>query len=314
MIVLYLSYMLPNFPNFIPLGIELNKLYSDATKHLETYSDIDFATLQIWWNLSEKLTICQLNSNLVINYHQPFDESHSGLSLIGKHKVDESIREIFEYLRTRHETIRLVNVPWYCVQNIKDKSKFDLIEELDFNEYILDSDMLVKMDGKNYEQIRKNIRKFIKSTDEKVLELKELNLSLEEVREEVLASIAKWEEASPKNDPDKTEMQAMQKSLTHAESLNIKSLGVYINKELHGIQIYHQTEDKQYFIMHHLKVNYTNPHITDFMAHEMAKKANSEGVPYLNIEMDLGIENLRIHKMSLRPIKFLQKYTVLPKS
>jgi hypothetical protein len=38
--------------------------------------------------------------------------------------------------------------------------------------------------------------------------------------------------------------------------------------------------------------------------------AYEKKVPFLNVEMDLGIPGLRMHKTELRPVDFLRKYSV----
>jgi hypothetical protein len=90
-------------------------------------------------------------------------------------------------------------------------------------------------------------------------------------------------------------------------------MALYIDKQLHGIIIYHRPLDGEYYVMHHLKANYETPYISDYMHHEMAKRAMVDNVSKLNIEMDLGIENLKKHKMTLRPAHFLKKYRITPR-
>jgi hypothetical protein len=306
--------MFPAFPEFIPLRLELKDPYNELVGSLPPYSDISFTTLQTWWNLNEKLAISLLNRNLIIHYSQPFEDDQSGLSLIGQNDIDMSIHILFDYLRQRHEAVRLIHVPEFVVQEIKDRDTFDISEETAYNEYLLDSAALAALEGHDYQLLRKKIRRFVKSVGEKKLEVAALDLSLAEVQDQLLAAISEWESKNtPDNDPDHTEHAALKKTLDHAATLDIQSLAIYIDKELHGIMIYHRPLGKEYYVLHHLKANYETPYISDYLHHEVAKKATANNVSKLNIEMDLGIENLRKHKMTLRPTGFFRKYTISPK-
>jgi hypothetical protein len=304
--------MLPSFPQFIPLTLELKDPYNNAVRDYPSYSDISFTTLHIWWNLSEKLQVAELNKNLVINYDLPFDNSSSGFCLIGKNNIDESIQTIFFYLSDSQKKVELVHVPEFVINHIIHKDKVNVTEELDYNEYVLDSSALSNLEGHTYQLLRKKINRFIKSTAGKKVELKALDLGLLTVQDQLLAAIAEWEQNAPDNDPGKTEHQALKKTLSNAQAFDIKSLALYINDKLHGVVIYHRPEGKDSYVLHHLKVNYETPYISDYFHHEFAKMAVQDKVPDINIEMDLGIENLRYHKMRLRPAKFLRKYRITP--
>jgi hypothetical protein len=305
--------MFPDFPEFIPLNLELKEAYNQLVDSLPPYSDISFATLQIWWNLSEQLSVSLLNQNLVIDYHQPFDAEQSGLALVGTNDVDASIAVIFDHLRQTGKKVQLVHVPEFVVDEIKNREILDITEEFDYNEYILDSSALATLEGHDYQLLRKKTKRFIREVGERQLEITALDLSLAEVQDQLFQSIAAWEQNAPNNDPEHTEHLALKKTLSHAASLDIKNLALYIDKTLHGIMIYHQPLGKEYYVLHHLKVNYETPYISDYIHHEMAKRATKHNVPRLNIEMDLGVENLKKHKMTLRPMTFLRKYTLQPK-
>jgi hypothetical protein len=146
--------MFPTFPDFIPLSLELKEPYNKVIGSLPPYSDISFTTLQIWWNLNEKLSVSLLNQNLVIDYVLPIDANNSGLSLIGRNKVDESIATILNYLNQNNKPVCLVHVPEFVVEEISDRSKFDIREEPDYHEYILDSEALTKLEGHEYKLLR----------------------------------------------------------------------------------------------------------------------------------------------------------------
>lgn|SRR6185312_2703034 len=305
--------MLAAFPQFTSLTLDHKEDYDRLVAEYPPFSDISFATLHVWWNLEGKLRLSELNGNMVIDYQLPFDETNSGLSIIGKHDLDTSIRTLFDHLKGEGQSERLVHVPEFVTDEIKDKSQVSLTEELDYNEYILDSQALATLEAAEHGRTRRKVRRFMREVEERQVEVKELDVSSEETRQQLIDSIQAWEQAHPsRNDPGNTEVKALEQTLTHAGPLGIRHLGLYIDGKLYAVVLYHRSHDKKYFILHHLKVDYSIPYIFDYMTHHIAGKAVEEGVDFLNMEMDLGIDSLRHHKMGLRPVTFFRKYTVTP--
>jgi len=304
--------MIPSFPRFTPVTLDHKEDYERLVAEYPPISDISFATLNIWWNLEGKLELAELNGNLVINYHLPFDQENSGLSLIGKTQVDESIQALFRYCEQKGEAAKLVHVPDFVIAQIQDKDQFEITEEPDYNEYILDSKSLASLEDAIHGRTRRKVKRFLREVEERDVELRELDLSYEEAREDVFRAIVAWEKGRPGNDPGNTEHDALRSTLKHAEHLGIRPLGLYIDGKLYAVVLYHKTHDSKYYIMHHLKVDYSLPYIFDYMVHRVANKATDESVQFLNMEMDLGIASLRQHKMGLRPVDFFRKYTVRP--
>jgi hypothetical protein len=305
--------MLPAFPHFKALSLDDKEEYEKLVAEYPPFSDISFATLQIWWNLEGKLRLAELNGNLVIDYQLATDTDNSGLSLIGKHKLRESIQTIFSYLKQEGRPVKLVHVPEFVTDEIKDRAGLELTEELDYNEYILDSHGLANLESALHGRIRRKVGRFMREVEDREIEIRELDLSSEKVRNQLWESVTAWAEAFPsRSDPRLAEHEAIQKTLAHAQKLSVQSLGLYIDGNLYAVILYHVAHDKNHYILNHLKVDYSIPYIFDYMTHHIAGKASKEGVDFLNMEMDLGIESLRHHKMRLRPVSFFRKYTVSP--
>jgi hypothetical protein len=306
--------MYPVFPNFKKLNLEDRQQYESLVEAYTPFSDMSFTTLHIWWNLDEKLFFSVLNQNLVLNYYQPFDKPGAGLSLLGNHQVDKSIGEIFEYLKSYGRQQRLVHVPEFVIKEIEAKDAYDISEEADMHEYVMDAAACAKLEGRELGRIRRKVNRFLRETEDYQLELKELDLSLEKERGTVIAAIEDWRQRFPKaNDPGRTETDAIKSALKHHRALEIKNLALFIDGKLHGVALFHQSQDRKYYILNHLKVDYSFPFIFDYLTNQVALAAHHNDIPYLNMEMDLGIEGLRQHKLGLRPVDFLKKYSVSPK-
>ena len=305
--------MLPHFPEFTPLKLENKAYYEELISKYPPFSNISFAGLQIWWNLEGHLTVSSIHQNLIINYHLPFDKDNSGLSLIGNESLDHSIDEIFAYLRKEHQAVKLVHIPDFVVAKIKNKDAYIFEEELDYNEYIFDAQALATLEGPRQARTRTQINRFRREVENRKVEIKSLDLSSDTTRRELQEAILAWEEIHPpKNDPDHTEHQALQRTMSHAKLLGIQYLGLYVDGRLHGIVLYNKSQDTKYYTINHLRVDYSIPYIFDYMVHSLAKQGVEEGVDFLNMEMDLGIESLRKHKQWLQPVNFFRQYTVKP--
>jgi len=305
--------MPPIFPDFAPPKLEDQSIYNRLVAEFPPHSDISFITLHIWWNLGEQLAISTLNNNLVINYHLPFDKENSGYSLIGKNAVDNSIETIFVYLRQEHRALKLVHVPDFVIEAIKNPEKLNIVEESDYNEYILASKATADLQGGSYASTRRRVNRFLRETQGKKIEVKILDLSSLGIKDQLFSYIQRWEKDHPWiNDPERTEYRAIEKTLRHAIVFNIQNLAIYINEQLHAVIFYHRSLNKKYYVVHHLKVDYSLPYIVDYATQQLAKKAVEEDVLFINMEMDLGIEGLREHKMGLKPVHFFRKYTITP--
>lgn len=307
--------MFPDFPNFVPLTLEDKDKYNQLVAHYPPFADISFTNLHIWWNLGGKLGVCVLNSNLVLNYDLSFDKPNSGWGLIGGNLIDESADTIFDYLKSHKRPAKIVHMPEFTVEQIKNRAAYNIQEEADFHEYIMSSQQLAKLEGAEHSRTRRKVNRFLRETGGETVEAKSLDLSSADVRSQIVGSIKDWHEkyASP-NDPERLEEQALEKTLEYSPNLGTLNLCVYINNELHGVTLYHPTPDKKHYIINHLKVDYHYPHIYDYLTQQLAQSAVKNDVPYLNMEMDLGLEGLRHHKMGLRPVKFYKKFTVVPKN
>ena len=130
-------------------------------------------------------------------------------------------------------------------------------------------------------------------------------------RQGLTDSILAWNKKFPRaNDPEYTEGQAIDRTLSSALALDTRNLCLFLDGELQAVLLFHEAIDGKHYIINHLKVDYTIPFIFDFMTCQIAKLAMDNSIPFLNIEMDLGIESLRQHKMGLRPAGFFKKYSI----
>lgn len=302
---------IPSFPEFSPLALNDKQEYERLIDKYPPFSDISFATLHIWWNLEEKLGLSSLDGNLVLNYCLPFDSKNSGWCLIGKNNVDKSIKEIFAHLKQQNRDQKLVHVPDFVIEEVEDKQSLVIEEESDYHEYVCDSRQLASLEGHSHSRTRRKVNRFLREVDERSLELKELNIGDPEIMHLINSSIEKWQpNRLDESDPGSLGIRAIKHTLDHSDHFETKNLALFVGGQLQGIVLYHLSHDKKHYIITHLRVDYSIPFIFDYMTNQMAVVATKDEVPYLNMEMDLGLEGLRQHKLGLRPVIIFKKYTI----
>lgn len=289
--------------------------YDTLVKDVPGISDLDFSTLMMWWNQDNQLEISSLNDNLLIRYVAGDDPVNSGWSVIGGNRLSETFDTLFTYLRDNNEPVRIVHVPEFVIDNNIDcRDNYTIEGERDYDEYILSTKDLSSLEGPEHSRTRRKVRRFLRETDngERVGVVSfDLGSRLDKAR--LLDSMTTFpRHGRSRNDSDDAESSVLEYSIDNAKSLGLLCLVVTVDRDIHGFAIYSQSLDGRYYITHHLKANDTHPHTFDYITQQLALVATGNGIPYLNFEMDLGIEGLRFHKMGLRPVDFFRKYTITP--
>jgi hypothetical protein len=304
--------MIPAFPLSTALNFSTKKAYDRLVSEYPPLSDLSFATLMVWWNLSKNLQISQLNGNLVIWYELPGDVKNSGLSLIGIKSIEDSISVLLAWQAVHGQPARLVHVPEFVVASLSNQDHFFIERERDYDEYIIAADSIFPLTNACHD-MRRKIKKFIANAGEENISLDVLDLSLSDNKQYLLQSTHDWwNDFGAANDLERIEGHAMEISIGLSEELGMKNLCLNVNGSLEGFALYQITHDRKYIILNHLKVRYKLPRIFDFLTYAVAQIAAEQGIDYINMEMDLGIPGLRQHKTELRPIGFFRKYTVVP--
>jgi uncharacterized protein len=306
--------MFKPFPALSTVNLSDRQRYESLMYGFPPISDLSFTTLMIWWNFNDSLKVAELNGNLVVSYYLPGDEKNSGLALVGRNKVDESIVTVLSELESQGQEPRLVHVPEFVVRCLRDPSLFQIAEERDYNEYIISSNSLYPLENTDH-NTRRKIKKFISVVGEDAVEVKQLDLTLSENQKLLLDSAAKWRATyGARNDGDGVEMSILPTSIRGAKALGMENVCLYVNGELQGFAVFQLSYDKQYVILNHVKAKPDVPRIFDYMTYLVFKWAVDNKIPYINLEMDLGIPGLRQHKSELKPVSFFKKYQITLKN
>jgi hypothetical protein len=302
--------MFKTFPEFSKLTLNDREEYEAYVKEFPPIGSITFPGLMTWWNPLSHLSVSVLNGNLVIPYWLPGDERHSGISLIGTSKVDESICTIFDYLKEKGERARLVNVPGFVVENIQYHDLFKIREDRPYDEYVFPASRFYPLE--NMKEGRRNrVKKKINEVGEHNITTKSLNLSLDRNKRLLLNASSAWQSKNI-NNYGKLELEALRAAIEDGHALGIENVCLFLNDELHGFCLYETPPDKEYIIINCIKATHRSSLGFELMAYTFAKWFSQEGVMYGNFNADLGLLRLRVFMLTLGPSNFFRKYTIEP--
>lgn len=295
------------FPVFTPVN-DIEEEYRAFVAQYPAYSDYAFATLNIWWSFKQNASVAKYGDNLVLQLFS--EDAEPTYCFIGTDKVEQSIKSLLKHLSVMIEHPKLEHVPEFTVHHL-DRHKLEVAEELDYNEYLLSAEELSQLEGSSHSRTRRKVVRFIREAEDSVISVVKLDLEDEVQAKSILDFCEERVRQNPRgNDLKGDEIDALKISIGEAERLGVKGLGVFVNDRLHAVVLYQVAHDNSSFIINHIKCLDEIPHTFDYATNAIAKLAHESAVEYLNFEMDLGIEGLRQHKMGLRPVDFLRKYTI----
>ena len=299
------------FPEFTKLTLADRSAYEQMVGDYPPISDISFPTLMLTWNVLESCAVARLGDNLVLSYWFPGMEEYSGLSLIGEHEVDESICALFDHLKEKGETPRLVHVPEFVFRHIKHPDLFVCKAERNFDEYIYRTSNFIPSKEMDVHR-RDRIKRFVANVGEGSLLVKSLDLSDEDNHQLLLQCGEAWQTTGRVDDRVKIELDMFHKALDSHDTLKIRNLCLFVGGELRSFCLYYLSKDNRYATVTTFRIDGTITHGLDYAAFVFVQKMADQGASYLNLEYDLGSKFMRTFKLSLGPHEFFRKYTIEP--
>ena len=301
------------YPEFSKLTLADRKKYEAFIKDYPPVADTAFSILMMWWNVLDSCAVSSLNGNLIISYWFPGDEKISGLSLIGKNDIDQTICAIFDQMRSRGDKPRLIHVPEYVIEHIAHSELFKIKSERSFDEYILDISKYYPI--RSAVSVRRHrIRRFLKNVGDDPVIVKSLDLSNPDNADLLLDFSKQWFGKGIVNATVKSANEAAEFAVKEADMIGIQNACLFVGGELHGYILYTIPADKRYAIFGHAMVNADRPYTFDYMVHAFAEWFSDMGVRYVNIDSDLGLPLVRMLKVTLGPVNYFRKYTIEPAS
>lgn len=299
--------MIPQFPTFIKLDLKHKSIINDFFKRFPTYSEFGFANMFVW-DTAKPVMVSILNDNLIVQFLD-FKTNKYYLSLMGSHKIDDTIQNLIHYSLNNDFHPSLSTVPEHVIAKISDKTMLEIEEEDDNSDYIISVPLLANLEGGNIEGKRQRVNHFTETYKGRT-RFERLDLDDETIAKQVRGVMEKWVMPLEKQPTDIViEFAAIEKAIKHHKDLDFEAYGVYIDDVLEAFTVIEKVHDRT-VIGHFEKGNRKHMGIYEYLNHSLCRYLHTEGYEYLNICQDLGYEGLRKSKMSYRPVRFHKKYRI----
>lgn len=306
-----ISHHLPDFPTFKPFSIDDMAWYQEFYSNFQPYSDFHFYNLLLWLNSKNDLHYSSLNGNIVYRFGDPFgDNQEQEYTILGNIDIENTMIECLRWLKSNGHSAKLVMVPEELVTNVENGATIQYTEDIDNNDYILDGPKTAHLSGSDLRSLREDCNSFIRRNGDEVI-IKDFDLN--SINSTVLINnLHLWDEVYTKtgNDSELHESHALNTLFKNVDALDFKCLCIYIKGVLEGFVLYHYPPQKDFVMSSIVKVSYRYQDLYDFCVFAYANRASRIETKYINFEQDLGIPGLRNYKKSLKPVKYLRRYTV----
>lgn len=298
------------FPNFTKLNPELKNEYELWFSRFKPYSDFSFNNLVSWLDIKDSLYLAKHQGNMIFLLDNPFNKHPNTYSLLGKSEIDSTIKVI------KSQGVSMLEmVPEETVDNISNKSAFEITEDESNNDYIYRFSDWVNWRGGLNKSTKSNIAKVYKNMEQSGIKILPADLSDNGDLKLINDCSRMWQVKNEETKIAKIQLEhtAIKRLLENSKSLNVKALIIKSNNKPISVMIYHEPPQKEFIIFNHLKCDYSFSGIFDFsfmLSVSYLDLNNPNRYKYFNAEQDLGIEGLRHHKKLMNPAYQLKRYTV----
>lgn len=289
------------YPSFSDISIEHHNRITKHNEVFKPYSDFNFTSL-FCWNIDNSAQIAELNGNLLIKLPD-YLTGEPVISVLGINDIEDTIDAILKF------TDKIGLVPHTVIQSITDRSKFEIVEDVNNFDYVYDVSKIANLSGGELKKKRNKVNKVIKDIGEHTEVSNTMTLT-DNDKLEIMALFERWvEENQEPTENSAQERVALSRLLDHADSLNIITTQVRLHGRLIGFSI-NELLSNNYAICHFEKASLVHDNIYAFLATHSAKELTQHKVKLVNWEQDLGIEGIRKSKLSYQPVEYLKKYTI----
>ncbi len=306
---------IPKFPNFRPFTMNDIAWYYDyyLEQGLNPYVDIHPENLFVWLNINDDLMISELDGDIVIRYTNVLNNNQTNIIPLSNSLKNSALEKIFSYLKDNNLLLELHEVPSIICKEL-DQNKWLIEDDRDSYEYILDTNQQSVMEGSNFSDRRRDMKRFERMYPNEVMEAKYYKHVDDNVKNAFLHHINTMPfniriESSQQN---LVEPIAIRKNIEYSSIFHKKALVIRINKKIVSLSMVSYLDDNTAAI-NHLKVDYSIKNIFRYTIYQLAKILKEDGINEMNFEQDLGIEGLRTFKKQLRPSRFLEKKIIRPR-
>lgn len=292
--------MVPVFPNFKNIELSDRPTIEALTKDFSNNSHFNFATL--WaWDIHGKTSFSTLNGNLVL-YNWTGPQGFYHLSFCGKRKVRETAKTLLSFCKENDITPVLRPVPEEIAQTL-NTCELSVSEDRDNFDYIYDISTLRSLPGNGFARTRNYVNALRRNS----MSIAFAPITALQVDDGLKVLLQEWSSAKHNAHISGADDNNVLSRLKDKQSLWTVTLT--LDSKLAVFAIY-ELMNSDCALIHFIKGNLHVKGSYNLLLQVLAEHVATKGIKYLNYAEDMGIENLRIAKERLKPVKYLKQYSV----
>lgn len=295
---------MPEFPDFIPIDLDVKHEIIRFTSMYPMYSDYNFVSL-FSWNVDGDMSASFLNDNLILKFRD-YISGKPCLSFLGEKHVVKTAQTLIEFAKKENMEPYLKYVPDSVVKYLKQSSLFDIEEDRDNHDYLISLPQLTTAQGRPYKHFRRSIKLFNKvyAPHTKVFRL---DLNDRATQSQIKELLLQTKYRKPGH--NEAEVLAVERLLDKSGHFNLMGFGIEIADNLVGFIIVELLLGSR-CIGHFWHCDQKYEGIYRYFMYQVGSYLNELEYEFMNIEQDLGIDGLRLAKEHLVPKEYLKKFMV----
>lgn len=271
-------------------------------------SEYQFTTLFAWAN-KYNFSYQEYEDTLFIFGNQN-DGSLQCYYPIGNNSLDRSIEYIEKFFKNKNTPLNLRPLSKEMLECLKPyiKDNYLIGTKISYADYICDFQELINYSGSKYKHKRKFANAFYKKYE---FEYKSLTTENIEYAAKGLFKIIS--NSMPKGNFDHDEWQAYSRLLNNFDKLNLKGGIIVVDNEVVAVSVAERVFEN--IIIHIRRCNKSFIGVYPAMLQLLLKNEFCDNnYKFVNLQDDMGIENLRKSKLSYKPVILLEKYYIKEES
>lgn len=292
---------------FKDLSLDDRELFNKSLKAFGPQaSELSFTNL-FMWRKSYNIRYALLNGYLLI-ISVPVDKEPFSFMPIGpylKDSFDETVARLKEYFSEKGWEMKFKRVQEDRIHCFNGIFKEEPALDPDNSDYVYLSSDLTVLSGKKYDGKRNHIKNFKRSYEYEYVELHNENT------DECIRIVEDWcrQRSCSEHDEHFCEKLANIELLNNYETLGCKGGLIKVNGRFEAFTVGEMLNEDT-AVIHIEKANTGINGLYTFVNQQFCENEWS-GVNFINREQDLGVEGIRKAKLSYKPVKMIDKYTVV---
>ncbi|MBW1848829.1 MAG: GNAT family N-acetyltransferase [Deltaproteobacteria bacterium] len=304
---------IPEFPDMKQIDIGDRLQYLSCLEKMPVVpSDVTFENLFVYDAAGRQISLSTMNNNVIIR-----TRSEKEVSLyppVGNNRLDETILDCLDWLKTESEEAGFTCVPYHQVEVLKQetKKKLNIVKDRNSFDYLYGMASYGTFNMPSLRTLRQNLTHFL----DKNPEYKDLTYGMiDEVSDFQQYWMKDYTERMQKANKPVTdfiakENEAITKALSLCKTLGLKIGAIYLDGVIEGFTIASIHKKTAYI---HFEKASRKRGAYQALIHLFSQSA-LENIDTVNKEQDLGIPGLRTSKKRYDPSGYIEKCCITMKA